>query len=391
MSTAWHTRSAQQTLEANAVDANLGLGAEEAARRLAAQGPNRLVEQRTRGLGAMVRGQLSDFMILVLIGAALVSGMLGELIDTIAILVIVLLNATIGVIQEYRAERALEALKRLSVPSVTVRRGGHPVTIPSEDLVAGDLLLLETGNLVPADVRLLEAAALQLNEAALTGESTPVTKQVEPLEDAELGVGDRSNMAHRGTLVTYGHGEGVVVATGMDTEIGRIAELLEQSRRPQTPLQQRLTRFGRRLAALVLVICVLVFAAGLLRGVDPLLMFLTAVSLAVAAIPEALPAVVTIALALGARKLVRHNALIRQLPAVETLGSVTVICSDKTGTLTQNLMRVEAFVVNERLHPLSDDAHGEPADTLFMALALNNDAQFDGAGEVIGEPTEAAL
>ena len=391
MSLIWHTFSVQQTTEALRVDPNLGLSAERAAEALATQGPNRLVEQRRRGLMAMMFDQFSDFMILVLIAAAVVSALLGEIIDGIAILVIILLNAVIGVVQEYRAERALEALKDLAVPNVTVRRDGQPVTIASEDLVAGDILLLEAGNLVPADVRLSATAALQLNEAALTGESTSVGKRIDALSDIELAVGDRENMAFRGTLVTYGRGEGVVVATGMDTEIGHIAQLLERSERPLTPLQQRLARFGRRLAMLVLLVCAVVFAFGLLRGVDPLLMFLTAVSLAVAAIPEALPAVITIGLALGARKLVHSNALIRQLPAVETLGSVTVICSDKTGTLTQNRMQVEAFMLNGQRHTRLDGRTGHAADLLFTSLALNNDAQSGVDQKMLGEPTEVAL
>ena len=391
MTDQWHRCSAQQTAQALGVELPSGLSSERAGQALARHGPNRLVEQRRRDLGSILLGQFSDFMILVLISAAVVSGLLGELTDSIAILVIILLNAVIGVVQEYRAERALEALKRLAVPSVTVRRDGRPVTLASEALVPGDVLLLEAGNLVPADVRLVEASALQADEAALTGESTPVAKQVEALADAGLGVADRSNMLFRGTLVTYGHGEGVVVATGMDTQIGHIADLLERGRRPETPLQRRLARFGKRLAILVLLICAIIFLGGLLRGVEPLLMFLTAVSLAVAAIPEALPAVVTIALAIGAHKLVRHHALIRQLPAVETLGSVTVICSDKTGTLTQNRMRVEAFVVDGVTRRSGDELRGQPADTLFAALALNNDSRFDDGDGVIGEPTEAAL
>ena len=391
MNDQWYRCSAQQTARALGVDLPSGLSSERAEQALARHGPNRLVEPRRLGLGSILLGQFSNFMILVLIAAAVVSGLLGELADSIAILVIILLNAVIGVIQEYRAERALDALKRLAVPRVTVRRDGRPVMLASEALAPGDVLLLEAGNLVPADVRLVEASALQADEAALTGESTPVAKQVEALADAGLGVADRSNMLFRGTMVVYGHGEGVVVATGMHTEIGHIAELLERGQRPETPLQRRLARFGKRLAILVLLICAIVFLGGLLRGVEPLLMFLTAVSLAVAAIPEALPAVVTIALAIGARKLVRQHALIRQLPAVETLGSVTVICSDKTGTLTQNRMRVEAFVVDGVARRPGDELRGAPADSLFAAMALNNDSRLGDGDGAIGEPTEAAL
>ena len=387
----WHTLSPDEAALQLQVDPVAGLDTTQAQLRLAQHGPNRLAEPRRRSLLVMLIGQFQDVMILVLLAAALVSGLLSEWHDTLTILVIVLLNAAIGVVQEYRAERALLALQQLSVPNARVRRDGQPLTLPAEQLVPGDLVLLQAGDLVPADLRLLEVAGLEVDEAALTGESNPVAKQADTLDEPGLIIAERHNMAYRGTLVTYGHASGLVVASGMATQLGHITGLLQTGEHAQTPLQQRLGQFGRRLAVLILAICAAVFLIGLLRGEDPLLMFLTAVSLAVAAIPEALPAVVTISLALGARKLVQQQALIRQLPAVETLGSVTVICSGKTGTLTQNRMHVEAFVVNGQLHQLDPPASGAAARQLFTALALNNDAQFDKQGRVLGSPTEAAL
>ncbi|MBI3140300.1 MAG: cation-translocating P-type ATPase [Rhodocyclales bacterium] len=385
----WHTRSAEAAATALRVDPALGLDAAEAAARLARLGPNTLPEGPRRSVSRMVLDQFSDFMILVLIAAAVVSGLIGDAVDTVAIVVIVVLNAAIGFFQEWRAERAMAALKRLAAPSARVRRGGVAATLPAEQLVPGDVVLLEAGNVVPADLRLIEAARLQVAEAALTGESQPVHKTTAALEESAAPLGDRSNMAFKGTLVSYGRGAGLVAATGLDTELGRIARLLAGAEEVKTPLQKRLAAFGTRLAWAVLVICAIVFAAGLLRGEPPVLMFLTAVSLAVAAIPEALPAVVTISLALGAHRLVRQNALIRRLPAVETLGSITYICSDKTGTLTENRMRVEALRVAGGDAPGAPPA--EPWASFFRALALNNDASLDAAGRSLGDPTETAL
>ncbi len=386
----WHSiegHAALQRLESTAA----GLTTEQSLKRLAEHGPNVLPEKRRRSLPVMLLGQFTDFMIVVLLLAALISGFIGEARDTIAILVIVLINAVIGAAQEFRAQRAVTALREMAAPEAQVLRDGRTVTLTAAELVPGDVVLLEAGNIVPADLRLLEVEEMQADESALTGESRPVDKQSARLTEADLPLGDRLNLAFKSCLITSGRGKGVVVATGPETEIGRIAELLRGEAGVRTPLQVRLARFGRYLALAILAICAVVFTAGLLQGQPAMLMFLTAVSLAVAAIPEALPAVVTISLAIGARKLITHNALVRNLPAVETLGSVTYICADKTGTLTQNRMTVELFFAGGERHaslpePGSDIAWAE----LGQALAMNNDvAEKDG--KPAGKPTELAL
>ncbi|HET7319297.1 MAG TPA: cation-translocating P-type ATPase [Nitrospirota bacterium] len=377
-----------------------GLSAEEARERLVRYGPNELVEKKRRTAVRMFLGQFTDFMILVLIAAAAVSGVIGEAADSVAIIVIVLLNAALGFSQEYRAEKAMSALKKMASAHAVALRGGGQRTIPAAELVPGDVVLLDAGNIVSADMRILEAARLKVQEAALTGESLPVEKTAVAIPEEPLPLGDRRNMLYKGTFVTYGRVVALVTATGMNTELGRIAAMLQEEDEGKTPLQKRLAVFGKKLAYAVLAICAVIFAAGLLRGEKPVEMFLVAVSLAVAAIPEALPAVVTIALALGARKMVKRNALVRKLPAVETLGSVTYICTDKTGTLTQNKMTVEEVWVDGKtvrsseLGVVSKDALRTPNSalrTLLTALALSNDARLDSSGGTIGDPTEAAL
>ena len=384
----WHRQPVVTVLE-DMRSSPGGLTSRDARERLAVHGPNLLREGPRRTALGLLAGQFTDFMILVLLAAAVVSGLIGDVVDTIAIVAIVVLNAAIGFVQGYRAERAMAALKAMAAPTATVLRDGATAVIPAADLVPGDVVLLEAGRIVPADLRLLETARLRVEEAALTGESVPAEKTTAPLPAEELPVGDRTNMAYKGTTVAYGRGRGVVVATGMQTEFGRIAASLQQAEEVKTPLQRRLTRFGKNLSFAVLAICSVVFAAGLARGEPPLPIFLVAVSLAVAAIPESLPAVVTISLALGARKLVAKQALVRRLPAVETLGSVTYVCSDKTGTLTLNRMRVEAYYCDGVLRRVPEV--GGPWDELLLALALSNDAGQGPTGATMGDPTEVAL
>ena len=386
----WHNLSADQVLQQLASSLT-GLSTEQAEKRLTEHGPNAIAEKRQRSLLSIVLGQFADFMIVVLLLAALISGVIGEAKDTIVILVIVLLNASIGALQEFRAERAVAALREMAAPEAHVLRDNQSVSLTAAELVPGDVVFLEAGNVVPADLRLLEEEELQVDESALTGESHTVEKQLDSLSETDLSIGDRLNLAYKSSLVTRGRGKGVVVATGADTQIGHIAELLQTEAEVNTPLQVRLTRFGGYLALAVLAICVVVFSAGLLQGQPVMLMFLTAVSLAVAAIPEALPAVVTISLALGARKMIQHNALVRNLPAVETLGSVTYICTDKTGTLTQNRMTVELYFANGERQAVLTAAEVDSVWTeLGQAMAMNNDvAEKDG--KPAGEPTELAL
>jgi Ca2+-transporting ATPase len=409
----FHQKSVEEALT-ELKSTRSGISAREAQERLLYYGPNELVEKKRKTAAAMFFDQFKDFMILVLIAAAIVSGIIGETSDTIAIIVILVLNAALGFTQEYRAEQAMAALKKMAASSAVVLRNNEHCAVPAAELVPGDIVLLEAGNVVPADLRLLESAHLKIEEAALTGESEPVEKHAEALSDEALPLGDRENMLYKGTFVTYGRGAGVVAATGMQTELGRIATMLQQEEEGKTPLQKRLAHFGKRIAIAVLVICAIVFVAGLLRGEPAIQIFLVAVSLAVAAIPEALPAVVTISLALGARKMAKQSALVRKLPAVETLGSVTYICTDKTGTLTLNKMTVEEMWCDGKVEKRNGDKGtgglGEnstesekgvssprlplamsPCRLFFTALALSNDAHAGPSGEILGDPTEAAL
>ena len=404
----WYQTSPEKALETLQVDPEEGLSTSEVKERLTTFGSNEIIDQGGKSIWKILWAQLTDTMVLVLFAAAIISIIVGDLKDAIAITAIVLINAVIGLVQEYRAEQAMAALKQMASPSVRVRRNGKPEEIDSKQLVPGDIVFLEAGSKVPADARLIQTANLRVEEASLTGESEPVDKIITPLEGENIPLGDRINMLYMGTTITYGRGTALIVKTGMDTELGRIAEMIQTVEEDQTPLQKRMDRMGKTLAVVALGIVVLVFTLGLLRGEDPSEMLLTSIAMAVAAVPEGLPAVVAIALALGAQRMLRRQALIRKLPAVETLGSVTVIASDKTGTLTANLMQLKVLDVAGNTQPL-DWQPGQPnpnltfdqlspaSRLLLIGGVLNNDAQLvtdekePGEYLVLGDPTEGAL
>jgi Ca2+-transporting ATPase len=408
----WHALSMQETLESLQTHLEQGLTDQEVEERLKKYGPNQLEEKEGTTFLQMVLSQLNNFVVILLIVAAIVSALLGEWIDASAIIAIVVLNTVMGVVQENRAEQALAALKKLAAPDAQVLRNGRRVSVPAPQLVPGDIVFLEAGYFIPADVRI----NLRVEEAALTGESVPVQKNAGEVFSAEASLGDRKNTAFMGTTVSYGRGRGAVVSTGMRTQLGMIASMLQSVEDEQTPLQRRLDQLGKTLGWAALIVCGIVLVAGLLQGGDLLEMFMVSVSLAIAAVPEGLPAIVTISLALGMREMINRHALIRKLSSVETLGSATVICSDKTGTLTQNEMTVTRIwsdgqfvdVTGRGYKPegqfLVDD---KPVDlknyqsvlTTLWVSALNNDAylektELDGeaAGyRIIGDPTEGAL
>ncbi|MEA3337497.1 MAG: cation-translocating P-type ATPase [Chloroflexota bacterium] len=413
MSTQWYKLTADETVQQLETDVEKGLTDAEARRRLEQYGPNELVEGKTKESWRIFLDQFKEVMVIVLMVAALVSGLLGEWLEVVVILAIVLLNAILGYTQERKAEEAMAALKKMSVPTVRVRRNGHIREVLSTQLVPGDILLVEAGNIVPADARVIESVNLKVEEATLTGESEPVEKVVTVPSGDNPPLGDRTDMLFMGTVISYGRGTAAVTATGMNTELGKIADLIQGVEEEMTPLQRRLADLGKTLAWAALGIVAVVVVLGILRGEDLETLFLTAVSLAVAAIPESLPAVVTITLALGSQRLLKRQALIRNLPSVETLGSVTVICSDKTGTLTENLMTVTILdtagntktietMVEQRedllqAHLISPESSPEltALSVLVRAGALCNDAllESDDSGGVvaIGDPTEAAL
>lgn len=391
----WFSKSRQEVLKEFDVNLETGLTTEEVNKRIEKYGKNKLKEKPKKSLIALFLAQLKDMLIYVLLGATAITLFIGEYEEAIIILCVVILNAVIGVVQEHKAEKAIEALQKMTAPKSLVKRNGEIKEIDSEDIVPGDILIIDAGRFIPADVRLLETANLQIEESALTGESVPSEKDGEDIhEDPKTPIGDRSNMAFMSTLATYGRGEGVVVATGMDTEIGKIAKILDEDNEEMTPLQVRLEELGKVLGFLAIGICAFIFVVAVIQKRDLFDMFLTAISLAVAAIPEGLAAIVAIVLALGVTRMSKNNAIVKKLPAVETLGSVNIICSDKTGTLTQNKMTVvknytlnnlkEVPAAEDKLEATKDEAE------LIKTLVLCSDATYEN-GEGTGDPTEIAL
>ena len=377
-------------------DLENGLSSKQVEENKAKYGENELQEKKKEPLIKKFIAQFKDFSIIVLIIAAIVSGVVGVaqgegFTDTIIILIVVLLNAVIGVAQESKAEKSLEALRKLSEHAAKVVRDGKEQVIPARELVPGDLVIIETGDYVSADLRIIEAVNLKSQESSLTGESVPVEKSIEAIEGEEIGIGDRVNMLFSSSLITYGRGKAIVVETGMNTEVGKIAGMLNETEKQETPLQKRLNSLGKTLGIAALAICAFIFVLGLLQGKDVISMFMTAVSLAVAVIPEGLVAVSTIVLAIGVQKMVKKNAIVKKLPAVETLGSSTVICSDKTGTLTQNKMTVEKVFCNDVTVDVNKVETTEDFNKLVYNCMLCNDSRMLETGELAGDPTETAL
>jgi Ca2+-transporting ATPase len=382
-------KAAFEVLDEMKVDHEMGLSNEEAQRRLAEYGPNEFEEKKPKTKLQMFVSQLRDPMIYILFIAVAISLFLKEIGDAVIIVAVILLNAIIGMIQEAKAEKSLEALRKMSSPTALVRREGKVYEMPTADIVVGDIVILEAGRVVPADMRLTSSVNLKVEESALTGESVPVEKDAEFVAEDNVPLGDRLNMAYLSTSVAYGRGEGVVVATGMKTEIGKIASMISESVDEMTPLQKRLGSLGKVLGILAIALCVLLFVVALIQDRDIMEMLLIAISLAVAAIPEGLPAVVTIVLALGVTRMVKVNTIVRKLPAVETLGSVSVVCSDKTGTLTQNKMTVTKVYLNDELKDV-DEINYEKNNLFVNGFMLCTDASIEGDNR-LGDPTELAL
>ncbi len=387
----WYKKSKNEILQELDVDEKNGLSSTEALRRLEKYGKNKLETKKKKTLFKQFLSQLKDVMIYILIIAAIISAFLGEISDALIILLVIIINAVIGVIQESKAEKALDALKELSTPKALVKRDGSLKEILSEDIVPGDIVIIDAGRYIPGDLRLIDTANLKIEESAFTGESVPSEKDSSFLPDKEIPIGDQNNMAFMSTLATYGRGVGVVVGTGMNTEIGKIAKMIEQEENDETPLQKKLSELGKILGFLAVGICILIFIISFFQGRDLLEMFLTSISLAVAAIPEGLPAIVAIVLALGVQRMVKKNAIIRKLPAVETLGSVSIICSDKTGTLTQNKMTVTTVYTNDSYIKESEfNLNDNESKLLVDCMVLCNDATYSEKSQT-GDPTEIAL
>ena len=392
----WFNKTVEEVEKELGTNKENGLSSKKVEENRAKYGLNELKEKKKESLIQKFIDQFKDFSIIVLIIAAIVSGVVGVMqgegfTDTIIILIVVLLNAVIGVAQESKAEKSLEALKKLSAHAAKVIRNGKETAIPARELVPGDLVIIETGDYISADLRVIEAVNLKSQEASLTGESVPVEKRTDAIQETEVGVGDRKNMLFSSSLITYGRGKAIVVKTGMNTEVGKIADMINQTEDQETPLQKKLNSLGKTLGMVALTICAVIFVIGLLQGKEIINMFMTAVSLAVAVIPEGLVAVSTIVLAIGVQKMVKKNAIVKKLPAVETLGSSTVICSDKTGTLTQNKMTVEKVFCNDTTSDIERAETNEDFRKLIYDCMLCNDSRVLENGEIAGDPTETAL
>jgi len=395
----WFCEEIKDVEEKLNTNSEKGLDSEEVKKRQEKYGLNELKAAKKKTLIQRFIDQFKDFSIIILIIAAIVSGIVGVMegegvTDTIIILIVVIVNAIIGVTQESKAEKSLEALQKLTDHASKVIRNGEITVIPAKELVVGDIVVLDTGDYIPADLRVIESINLKSQEASLTGESVPVEKSTSKINDAEIGIGDRVNMLFSSSLVTYGRGKGIVVETGMNTEVGKIAGMINNTEKQETPLQQKLNKLGKTLGIAALAICIVIFIIGLIQGKEPIQMFMTAVSLAVAAIPEGLVAVSTIVLAIGVQKMVKRNAIVKRLPAVETLGSSTVICSDKTGTLTQNKMTVEKIFINNEVKDLiqiKEQEINEDLKKLVYANMFCNDTKISNDGALTGDPTETAL
>ena len=395
----WFSKTVTETSEYFKTDLKKGLNLEGVEESRKKYGVNELKAKKKKTLLIKFLEQFKDFMIIILIIAALVSGIIGYIenegiTDSIIILIVVIMNAIIGVAQESKAEKSLEALQKLSSHVAKVIRNGELIIIPSKELVPGDIVVLETGDYVPADLRIIEAVNLKVQEASLTGESVPVEKNIEAISDEKVGIGDRTNMLFSSSLITYGRGKGIVVEIGMNTEVGKIASIINDTNETETPLQEKLNKLGKTLGIGALIICAVIFVIGLLYGKNPLDMFMTAVSLAVAAIPEGLAAVSTIVLAIGVQRMVKKHAIVKKLPAVETLGSATVICSDKTGTLTQNKMTVQKIFYNNKLVDIPEvnlEEEDAVLEKLVYVSMLCNDTKIGTDKQLTGDPTETAL
>lgn len=390
----WFTKTNEEVLQELDVDMSAGLSEQEVQNRLQKYGPNKLKEEKKKSVFKMFLEQLNDWLIYVLFAAVVITIVLGEYIDAVIIMAVIIINAVLGVYQELKAGKAIEALQKMSSPKTLVRREGQVKEINSEGLVVGDIVILETGRFVGADLRLLEDANLQIEESALTGESVAAEKHaMEVIEEDDTPLGDRVNSAYMSTLVTYGRGVGVVVGTGMDTEIGKIADIIGNEESGKTPLEKRMDELGKMLGMIAIGVCIVIFVLSWFQGRDLAEMFLTSVSLAVASIPEGLAAIVAVVLSIGVTQMSKRNAIIKKLPAVETLGSVNIICSDKTGTLTQNKMTVVKYFTSEgeeNVHHKGENTATETGNLLTEGMILASDATYEN-GEGTGDPTEIAL